>query len=189
MNRTRTVRPGPPEPPAVARIALPYMDPAVPVDDRVCDLLGRMTLVEKVAQLGSVWAFEIVPDGRIDHELLHGQLADGMGEITRLAGSTNLRAAEVVVAGNAIQRFLVEQTRLGVPAIFHEETLHGLVSRDALCFQQSIGAAATFDPQIVEAMATTHPATDARHGGAPRARAGARHRRGPTLGTDRGDLR
>lgn len=167
MTRTRTIPPSPPEPPAGARTALPYMDPAAPLDDRVCDLLGRMTLIEKVAQLGSVWAFEIVPDGRIDDELLEGQLADGMGEITRLAGSTNLRAAEVAVAGNAIQRYLVEQTRLGVPAILHEETLHGLVSRDALCFQQSIGAAATFDPHIVEAMATTIQrrmlATGARH--------------------------
>ncbi len=52
--------------------------------------------------------------------------ADGIGQITRLAGSTNLRPVEVAAAANAIQRYLVEETRLGIPAIIHEECLHGL---------------------------------------------------------------
>ncbi|HLO35815.1 MAG TPA: glycoside hydrolase family 3 N-terminal domain-containing protein, partial [Candidatus Deferrimicrobium sp.] len=56
---------------------------------------------------------------------------------------------------NAIQRQLVEDTRLGIPAIIHEECLHGLMAWAAPCFQQSIGAAATFDPDAVTAMAAT----------------------------------
>jgi beta-glucosidase len=150
---------------------LPYRDPDLPVEARVADLLARMTPEEKVAQLGSIWAFDIVPDGRIDRERMDDRLAAGMGEITRLAGSTNLRAADVVRIGNAIQRHLIEETRLGIPAIMHEETLHGLASRDALCFQQSIGAAATWDPDVVKAMASTIRrrmlATGARHALAP----------------------
>jgi beta-glucosidase len=153
------------------RTAQPYLDRAAAVEHRVGDLLARMTLAEKVAQLGSAWAFEIVPDGRIDHERLAILLANGLGEITRLAGSTNLGAVDVALAGNEIQRFLVEETRLGIPAILHEETLHGLVARDAPCFQQSIGAAASWDPELVEAVAATIRrrmlATGARHALAP----------------------
>ena len=52
-----------------------------------------------------------------------------------------------------IQRFLVEQTRLGIPAILHEECLHGVMARDAVCFPQSIGQAATWDPALIERMA------------------------------------
>ena len=77
----------------------------------------------------------------------------------------------MATVGNEIQRFLVEETRLGIPAILHEETLHGLLARDAPSFQQSIGAAAAWDPSLVEEMATTLRrrmlATGARQGLAP----------------------
>ena len=153
------------------RTAQPYLDHAAPVDVRVADLLARMTRVEKVAQLGSTWAFELVPEGQVDRGRLAELVGNGVGEITRLAGSTNLRAADVARAGNEIQRFLVEETRLGIPTIFHEETLHGLVARDAPCFQQAIGAAASWDPDVVREMAGTIGrrmlATGARHALAP----------------------
>ena len=60
---------------------------------------------------------------------MRDRLAEGIGQVTRVAGATNLDAAEAAAAGNAIQRFLVEETRLGIPAILHEETLHGLLAR------------------------------------------------------------
>ena len=120
----------------------PYRDPALPVGERVADLLARMTLEEKVAQLGSVWSFTIVGHGTLQFDRAAGHLANGIGQITRVAGATNLDASEVAVLGNEIQRYLLEETRLGIPAIFHEESLHGLLARDAPCFQQSIGAAA-----------------------------------------------
>ncbi len=151
MNRS-TGHAGPLAPPPAEAA---YRDPSLPVGQRVEDLLERMTPQEKVAQLGSVWAFEIMPDGRLDRAALAALLGSGMGELTRLAGSTNLALSAAVVAGNEIQRFLVEETRLGIPVIFHEETLHGLTSRDAPCFQQSIGAAASWDPDLVEAVAAT----------------------------------
>lgn len=132
-----------------------YRDAALPIDERVGDLLGRMSREEKVAQLGSVWAFEIVGVGTLDQERARRLMGNGIGQITRLAGATNLRAREVALLANDIQRFLVEETRLGIPAIIHEETLHGVVSRDAPCFQQSIGAASSWDASLVEAMAAT----------------------------------
>jgi beta-glucosidase len=133
----------------------PYRDPAQSVDARVADLLGRMTRAEKVAQLGSFWAFEIVGAAGLDADRLTSLAGDGIGQVTRLAGSTNLRPVEVAETANAIQRFLVEGTRLGIPAIIHEECLHGLIAWAAPCFQQSIGAAAAFDPEVVAAMAAT----------------------------------
>ena len=165
---------GPAEAPSAR---LPYREPGLALEARVADLLARMTLAEKLAQLGSIWAFEIVgPDG-VERDRLAAALGEGIGAISRLAGSTNLRAAEVAAAANVIQRHLVEQTRLGIPALIHEECLHGLMARDALCFQQSIGAAAAWDPSLVAAMADT-----------VRRRmlaTGARHALGPVLDTTR----
>ena len=149
----------------------PYRDPALPIDARVADLLGRMTRAEKTAQLGSFWAFEVIGKSGLDIDRLTSLAADGIGQITRLAGSTNLQPVEVAEAANAIQRHLVETTRLGIPAIIHEECLHGLIAWAAPCFQQSIGAAAAFDPDVVTAMAATIRRrmllTGARHALAP----------------------
>ena len=146
---------------------LHYQDPALAVDERVADLLGRMTVEEKIAQLGSIWAFEIVGDDGLSGRKLDELLGAGLGEITRLAGSTNLQPAEVARTANEIQRYLVERTRLGIPAIVHEECLHGLLAWAAPCFQQAIGAAASFDPELLGEVAATIRrrmlATGARH--------------------------
>jgi beta-glucosidase len=131
-----------------------YRDPSLPVEERVADLLTRMSLDEKLAQLGSIWSFELFrSETEIDPERLRARLADGIGQISRVAGATNLGPTAAAEAGNAIQRFLVEETRLGIPALLHEETLHGLLARGATSFQQSIGAAAAFDAELVEAIA------------------------------------
>lgn len=132
-----------------------YRDPSLAIETRVADLLARMTRTEKVAQLGSLWAFEVVHESDLDTERLAELAGSGIGQITRLAGSTNLGPVAVAETANAIQRYLIEGTRLGIPAIIHEECLHGLLANAAPCFQQSIGAAASFDPEVVSAMATT----------------------------------
>lgn len=136
-------------------IQAPYRDATLTLEERVADLLARMTVEEKVAQLGSAWAFEIVGMGAFDLERARARIGGGIGQITRLAGATNLAAPAVAAISNQIQDFLREETRLGIPAIVHEESLHGLLSRDAPVFQQSIGAGASWDPDLVEAMATT----------------------------------
>jgi beta-glucosidase len=119
----------------------------------VHELLARMTLEEKIAQLGSVWGFGVLDGGRLDPAAARRHLGAGIGQITRLAGSSTLDARAVAAAANEIQRFLLEETRLGIPAILHEECLHGVLARDAPCFPQSIGLAATWDPARIEAMA------------------------------------
>jgi len=152
-------------------VRAPYRDPGASIDERVADLLGRMTRAEKVAQLGSFWAFEVVGDDGLDAERLAVLAGDGLGALTRLAGSTNLRPIEVAETANALQRHLLEETRLGIPALIHEECLHGLLAWAAPCFQQSIGAAAAFDTGVVRDVATTIRRrmllTGARHALAP----------------------
>ena len=118
----------------------PYRDPSLSIDTRIADLLGRMTLDEKLAQLGSAWSFQLIdPAVRLDPDQADRLLRHGLGHVTRVAGASNLDAADVARAGNEIQRYLLEETRLGIPALLHEETLHGLLARDAPSFQQSIG--------------------------------------------------
>src|SRR2546425_284181 len=112
-----------------------------------------MTLDEKVAQLGGVWVTELVTDDRLDVERARVRLRDGTGHVTRIGASTGLGPAARARLLNDIQRVLVEDTRLGIPAIVHEESVGGFCARDATVFPQAIGLAATWDPALVEAVA------------------------------------
>ncbi len=132
-----------------------YRNPGLPICKRVADLLGRMTLEEKVAQMLSLWKQReriLVPGtATLDNKGLRELCGDGMGQITR-PGDLNGGLSPVATAEltNALQRFFIEETRLGIPVIFHEECLHGLAARDATSYPQPIGLASTFDPGLVE---------------------------------------
>ena len=129
-----------------------YKNPTQPVAARVDDLLSRMTLVEKVAQLTSVWVYEILRDFRFNEEKAAPLMTQGMGQITRLGGASNLSPSQAAHTANDIQRFLVEKTRLGIPAIIHEEACSGLLTRGANVFPQAIGVGASFEPALAEEM-------------------------------------
>ena len=129
-----------------------YKDPSQPVSVRVNDLLSRMTLVEKVAQLTSVWVYEILRDFRFNEEKAAPLMKQGMGQITRLGGASNLAPTQAARTANDIQRYLVEKTRLGIPAIIHEEACSGLLTRGANVFPQAIGVGASFEPALAEEM-------------------------------------
>jgi beta-glucosidase len=142
-----------------------YRDPSLSTEARVEDLLARMTLAEKLAQMGSFWAFEVLSEGALDPAKADQLMEHGIGQVTRVVGSTNMVPRDGARLANAIQRHLVERTRLGVPAIVHEESLHGVMGRDRVCYPQSIGLAATWDPALVERMAA-RIGRDLRAGGA-----------------------
>jgi beta-glucosidase len=127
-------------------------DQARAIDDRVEDLLGRMTLDEKLAQLGCVWSTQLVEDDRFSEAKARELLANGTGHITRIGASTGLRPAENAAFMHRIQGWLAENTRLGIPAIVHEESTAGFTARDATQFPQAIGLAATWEPELDEAM-------------------------------------
>ena len=126
---------------------------AADIDKRVADLLGRMTPQEKLAQLGSVWSHELLQNDAYEATKVQARLAEGIGQITRIAGATNLGQREAAELANRLQKFLVERTRLGIPAMVHEECLHGLLARESVCFPQSINHAAAWNPELTEAMA------------------------------------
>ena len=130
-----------------------YRDPSLPVPARAADLLARMTVEEKLAQLGSAWVFQLLDGESMDPARADRVMGLGIGHITRISGAANVDAAGAARLANAIQRHLVERTRLGIPAIVHEESLHGLMARDAICHPQAIGAAAGWRPELLEAMA------------------------------------
>src|SRR5687767_3926466 len=117
------------------------------------DLLGDMTLEEKCAQLGGAWFSRLVTDGELDREQLKRRLGDGIGHITRVAAESGLGPDRTARWTNEIQRYLVEETRLGIPAIVHEEAVAGLLARDATQFPQAIGLASTWDPELVQEVA------------------------------------
>lgn len=131
----------------------PYRDSACTIDERVEDLIGRMTLVEKVAQLGSAWVFQLVDGTDLSAERAPGLLEHGLGQVTRVSGASSFGARDAARVANAIQRFLVGETRLGIPAIIHEEICSGLTARQSTVFPQAIGVASTWDPDLAEAMA------------------------------------
>jgi beta-glucosidase len=132
-----------------------YRDPERTTDERVSDLLARMTLEEKVAQLGSRWVFELADaEGRLT-PAASDLLRDGLGQVTRISGASSLLPHEAAALANDVQRHLVEETRLGIPAVVHEEICSGLMARDATIFAQAIGLASTWEPTLVEALAAT----------------------------------
>jgi beta-glucosidase len=131
----------------------PYRDPDRPIDERVEDLLARMTTDEKAAQLGSAWVFQLADGTDLHRERAQALLAHGLGQVTRVCGASSLDPEQAAGLANAIQRFLVERTRLGIPAIVHEEICSGLMARGTPVFPQAIGLASTWDPELAEALA------------------------------------
>jgi beta-glucosidase len=132
-----------------------YLDAAQPVSVRVEDLLSRMNIDEKVAEIGSIWAFEVLDNGRFSPENATRLLKNGMGQVSRGGVGTALSPADIATFCNDIQHFLKEDTRLGIPTIIHEECLNGFIARGATIFPQIIGLACTWDPDLVYRMTAT----------------------------------
>jgi len=126
-----------------------YRDPAASVADRVADLLGRMTLEEKVAQLGAVWITGLVRDDAFSQRAAAEQLTHGIGQVTRIGSSTGLWPDESARLLNAVQEWVVTHTRLGIPLVLHEESVAGFTHRGATMFPQALGLASTWDPDLL----------------------------------------
>ncbi len=139
-----------------------WRDPGCPVDERVADLLARMTLAEKIAQLGSVWMGAsgdgdgVAPfQDQFSHELapLDELISLGMGQLTRVFGTRPVDPAAGVRALAALQARVVAASRFGIPAVAHEECLTGFAAWTATIFPTPLAWGATFDPALVREMA------------------------------------
>ncbi len=127
-----------------------YRDASASVDERVEDLLGRMTVEEKVAQLGGI--FPLVGANGLDPEGMDRHLGNGMGHLSALTNMSPSDVVPLVLMADGMQRYLVERTRLGVPALGHSEALSGLLHAQASNFPTAIALAATWAPDLVVRM-------------------------------------
>jgi beta-glucosidase len=147
---------------AQAQASGDYRNPKLPVPARVADLLARMTLEEKAAQMRCMWAF-LDERNQFSGEKAKPVLRHGLGQLARptdirgvpewsTAPFRSLEDGARLV--NDFQRFLVEQTRLGIPALMHDELAHGLLAGDATIFPSPPALASTWDPDLVEEVFT-----------------------------------
>jgi beta-glucosidase len=146
-----------------------YKDASQPIERRIEDLLARMTLEEKVAQLVTVWEHKAriqTPAGQFSPDKASQAFPNGLGQIARPSDKRGVTTGNAGAAGaaegvnrdardtaeyvNAAQRWATRNTRLGIPILMHEEALHGYVARGATSFPQSIALASTWDPKLVE---------------------------------------
>lgn len=137
-----------------------YRDASASAEVRTADLLGRMTLEEKIAQLHAFWLI-LSPDGNhrvrsdgftggSDQATLKKMLSQGLGQITRPLGTRPIDPVDGVRALNSLQKFMLEETRLGVPVMSHEECLTGVMTRGATLFPSALAYGATWNPELIE---------------------------------------
>jgi beta-xylosidase len=138
----------------------PWRDPAVPIDARVADLLSRMTLEEKLAQLGSLWPQQSEGDEVAPHQDELGQdspgwreaTRDGIGQLTRTFGTHPVAAPVAARMLERAQRSIMATGRFGIPAMAHEECLAGFTAWGATAFPVPLSWGASFDPDLVREM-------------------------------------
>jgi len=133
-----------------------YKNPRLPVERRVADLLSRMTLEEKIAQLTCLWERrpQVEPQKNFDTdrgdfspEKAAEVMKHGIGQIARQREQKDPRQGATFA--NAVQKWLIENTRLGIPAILHDEILHGHMAKGSTSFPQPIALATTWDPEFI----------------------------------------
>lgn len=160
--------------PETVSAEMPVEAPALSEDPEIAALIAQMTLDEKLAQLSCIWINKgqiLDENGDFSPEKMkevhpHGvgcfaRPQDTMGmEVTEERRDVNdatvvrrmsaRTPSETVKLTNAVQKWMIEETRLGIPTLFHEEGLHGFQGRYATSFPQSIALASTFDPELLE---------------------------------------
>ncbi|MEU7408601.1 glycoside hydrolase family 3 N-terminal domain-containing protein [Streptomyces sp. NPDC042638] len=148
----------------------PWRDPGLPADTRVADLLSRMTLEEKAAQLYGVWVGAptdgTAPGDGVAHGVAHGVaplqremapghdwdelITRGLGQLTRPFGTAPVDPDAGARALARTQRRIAGANRFGVPAIAHEECLAGFTAWRATAYPVPLAWGASFDPELVE---------------------------------------
>ena len=134
-----------------------WRDRSLPPGERARLLAAELTLEEKAAQLGSVWLTDSADDFAPKLEDGPATAADpfegGLGQLTRVFGTEPVTVAEGVRRLRELQERVVASSRLGIPAIAHEECLTGLAAYGATAFPTPLAWAATFDEELVRQMA------------------------------------
>ncbi|MBO7610446.1 MAG: glycoside hydrolase family 3 C-terminal domain-containing protein [Muribaculaceae bacterium] len=148
---------------AATASTLPYKDAWLPVEERVADLLSRMTVEEKVGQLVCLmgWNSYVLQEGHlsISDDFRRQVKEQGVGMYwavmradpwTRKSLSNGLNPSLAAQAVNAMQHFAVDSTRLGIPLLLAEEAPHGHMAIGATVFPTGLGMAATWSPELIQ---------------------------------------
>lgn len=129
-----------------------YKDASLPVSERVEDLLARMTLEEKVAQLRGDLPYSVIRGGKVSHELLAREFPNGHGRITQFSTVGLVDPHQIAGFANEIQRYFVEETRLGIPVALQSENLCGYPGAGGTLFPSMTNLAATWEPELSRQM-------------------------------------
>lgn len=126
-----------------AQQALPYQNPLLPAEARAEDLLSRMTIEEKVAQIRHLHSWDVFDGQQLNKDKLEKKCS---GISYGFFEGFPLTAANCQKTFREIQTYLVENTRLGIPALPVAESLHGVVHEGATIYPQNIALGSTFNP-------------------------------------------
>ena len=135
------------EKPAAQPASPRYKDASLPIEERVADLLPRMTLEEKVDQIATGWEerIEVIdPTGTYTSEQARKVIQSEWG------AEQKVTPRQMAILRNGVQRYQREKSRLGIPALFYSEALHGLMEYGATSFPETLALASTWDPVLVK---------------------------------------
>ena len=153
--------------PTIAQEVPAYKNPKLSIEQRVADLLARMTIEEKLAQIESAWGnrafvretqpFLADEKGAFLPERAQITLKNGLGQVSRPSEYPGVGGGprEMAELTNAIQKWVKENTRLGIPVMFHEECLHGHAAPKGTAFPAAIGLASTWDESLIHDVFTS----------------------------------
>lgn len=130
-----------------------YKDPSLSIEERVEDLLSRMTLEEKVAQLCGHLLPSVVSDGKVSKEALKANFPNGHGRFTQFSTAGIIDPKIIAKIANEVQRYFVEETRLGIPVAFQSENLCGYPGKGGSLYPAQINLGSTWEPELAREMA------------------------------------
>lgn len=122
--------------------------------EKIKNIISSMSLEQKVAQLGSVWVYELLDGLEFSEKKAQEKLKFGIGQITRIGGASNLKPEQSVELYNKIQSYILKKTNNKVPALVHEEACSGYMARGATLFPQAIGVSSSWDTDLARSISS-----------------------------------